>query len=608
MGDRLLSTSIRPELWAGMLGLAVFLVVCWFLRGAPLGQRAEEETEPGIPGPRARDWAVIVTALGLLAILAGGFVALAYHIAWSLPCFMAGFALLWRQAQVHRPHRHASPTLHRVVRFAEGAMTASLLGGIVVVGNLLAFRYGGRPFDLTREGTFSLSSLTVKQLQTLEKPVTFTVVASDQRTPRVLQLLALYRAENPRFVRVERMDPYADPAGFQELARQSPDLALNSQGGAIVVEYGQGETSQRVVVRAADLFEVPEPDPAATRADRIESRFKGEDTLTSALIRLREGTTITIAVTTGHGESQILPTDGNQPGIGLLAARLRALGIDLIELPPGRWPVDQTFDLVLIAGPQSAFAPEEVDRLRDYMSRGGKALVLLDNRQATGLDDWLKSYNVALGPGQMLDPQLNYEGRASLLAAPIPTGGRHPIVEALSNRYILLARAAPLRILSGPAPDGPAVPLANPAVDVAVVLRTGVASWAETEPDKPPVRRDPKEEPGPLTIALAVTDRQSTAPGTSGPAPPPRLVVVSSRFVADNFFVARNAPNLDFVVNAVNWLRGRPDLQGITPKTHVALTLSADPGLRAKLIMIPTLIATTVILALGITTFLARRT
>jgi hypothetical protein len=60
-------------------------------------------------------------------------------------------------------------------------------------------------------------------------------------------------------------------------------------------------------------------------------------------------------------------------------------------------------------------------------------------------------------------------------------------------------------------------------------------------------------------------------------------------------------------MNSISWLRGRSDLQGITPTTHVALTLTADPILRTRLIMVPTVMAVLLIIGLGVTTYLARR-
>ncbi len=600
MNEGMFRFLLRPEVWGGILALAVFLALTWWLRGAPLGQRAEPEEGPDAPTTRTRDRASLAAALGFLAVLAGGFTAIMYGVPWSLPCFALGFATLSFLCKRHRPSRHVSPTLQRVVAFAEQGMNAALLGGILIVANVLAFKYGGRPLDLTREGTFSLSSLTINQLKTLEKPVKFTVVAADIRMPRVLQLLELYRAENPKWVKLERVDPYADPTAFEDLAKAAPDLALNPRGGAIVVEYGAGETVQRAVVRANELFAVPSIDPTKPRPDRIESRFQGEDAVTSALVRLREGTRPTVAITAGHGEGPIGQTEASQQGLGLLVARLQSLGVNVVELPPGGQAIGSDVAVVIIAGPQTPFSPDEVKRFSDYMRSGGKLLAFLDNRQDIGLGLLLKAHEVELGEGLVVDPQLNYERRVTIIVAPVQEEDRHPIVASLKNQLVLLASASPVRAVV-PNPSAPAPPS---AFLVTEVLRSGPASWAETGPLNAAIRRDEKDPPGPLTVAVAVAEKPKAGPTEQ---PTPRMVVIGSRFVADNFFLSREPTNLDFVLNAFNWLRGRPDLKGITPKTHVSLSLSADPNLRAKLVMVPTLISVAVVLALGIATYLARR-
>jgi hypothetical protein len=599
MGNGVWEFLVRPEVWASLLGLAIFLALSWWLRGAPLGQRSEAEEGPDATDARTRDRAAIGSALGFMLVLAGGFAAIVYGVPWSLPLFVGGFATLSHLAKRYRPRRHTSPTLQRVVNFSEGGMNAALLGGVLIVANVLAFRYGGRPLDLTREGAFSLSSLTINQLRTLEKPVKFTVIASDIRMPRVLQLLELYRAEDPKHVTVERVDPYADPTGFEALAKAAPDLALNPRGGAIVVEYGSGETAERIVVRPAELFEVPSVDPTQPRPDQVESRFKGEDAITSALIRLREGTKPTVAITAGHGEGPIGQNDPAQPGLGLFVARLQSLGVNIVELPPDDQAIGKDVSVVIVAGPQTPFSPEDIGRLNRYMANGGKLLVFLDNRQDNGLGAFLKAYDVEVGEGLVVDPQLNYERRVTIIAAPILETDKHPIVTSLTNQLVLLASAAPLRIVA-PSPGSTAN--ASKYI-VSDVLHSGPASWAETGPLNAALRRDEKDIPGPVTLAIAVAEK----PQGGATEATPRLVVVGGRFVADNFFVAREPTNLDFVLNALNWLRGRPDLEGIAPKVHVSLTLTADPNLRAKLVIVPTLISIAVVMALGIATYLARR-
>jgi hypothetical protein len=77
--------------------------------------------------------------------------------------------------------------------------------------------------------------------------------------------------------------------------------------------------------------------------------------------------------------------------------------------------------------------------------------------------------------------------------------------------------------------------------------------------------------------------------------------------VADNQSLELEPTNLDLLMNAVNWLRGRPELRGIAPKTHVALAMSADPSMRLRLVLVPTMVAILVIIGLGVTTYMARR-
>ena len=85
------------------------------------------------------------------------------------------------------------------------------------------------------------------------------------------------------------------------------------------------------------------------------------------------------------------------------------------------------------------------------------------------------------------------------------------------------------------------------------------------------------------------------------------MVVFSSAGAADNQVVRLQPDNLDMLMNAIHWLRGRPEMIGIAAKTHESLMFAADPGLRLRLVMVPTLLAVVIIVGLGATTYVARR-
>jgi hypothetical protein len=136
------------------------------------------------------------------------------------------------------------------------------------------------------------------------------------------------------------------------------------------------------------------------------------------------------------------------------------------------------------------------------------------------------------------------------------------------------------------------------------ILRASDEAWGETDLANRRLDRSDKDVRGPLIVGVAVTDR----PKSRGDAEPrPRLVVFSSRYMADNLFLEVEPTNLDLLTNAMSWLRGQAATGGIAPKTHVALTLTADPILRTRLILVPTVVAALLIISLGLTTYLMRR-
>jgi hypothetical protein len=603
MTQHLLSFFAQTEVWVGALALAAFLVLYWALRGAPIGQTPREEADEGEgPGAGYRDRVVAAMVAGLLLIVAGAFIAMSRSVSWSLPVFALGFGLVLTLIAVNRRYRHSSPTLRRTVALSDATLTAALVAGILIVANVLAFRYGGRPLDFTRERIYSLSSQSLNLLKDLERDVTFTVFfgASPQamrQLERVQQLLELYKAANPRRVRIEYVNPFRDLEKIDALKKRVPGVET-IEGGGVVVEYGEGEAADRVVVRTSDLFEIPRTGRGAD-LDRFVSEFKGEDAVTTALTRLREGKRAKVAITTGHGEPSTTELDPRKSGIGLWSTRLNATGFDVVPLNLIREEVPAETSLVLIVSPQSPFQPQEVARLKAFADQGGPVLVLVGGPEKTGLEDFLRSYNVEIGPGVVVDPLLNYMRRPPLVFAPVLGQIHHPIVDPLTNRAVLVPNAAPINIVQA----GPGQ-MVNRTLVPTAILRTTREAWAETDPASRRLERDQKDTPGPLNVAVAVAERPEPGSGRPGK---PRLVVFSSRFVGDNIFLEIEPTNLDVLMNSIHWLRGRSELSGIAPKTHTALTLAADPVLRVRLVLVPTMMAVLLIIGLGIVTYVARR-
>ncbi len=325
---------------------------------------------------------------------------------------------------------------------------------------------------------------------------------------------------------------------------------------------------------------------------------------------MREGKLAKVAFTTGHGEAATNDLNPRGRGIGNWKARLSKVGCDVIDLNLISDEVPTDLSLLIVAGPRGPFKPEEVAKLRGYATGGGSVMLLLANTEPSGLDEFLKSNNLVMGSGTVIDPRYTYKGIPTLVFAPTTPSVKHPIVDRIgTSRAVLLPGAAPIHVLGQPTRGrAPSEPF-DPGLVPAAFLQTTNYSWVESNLKNPPLKLDPEsDEPGPVIVGVAVSDRVEPRSRTAAPSEgKPRLVLISCPAMAENAILEIEQTNLDLLMNAASWLRNRPDTQGIPPHTHVALTLSVDPFLRSRLILVPSVVAALAIIGLGTTVYVARR-
>ncbi len=551
----------------------------------------EQETEaPGSSG-LAASLVHVCTILGAGLLLGGVYVVLRHGVPWALPLFGLGLGVLIGLGRSSRLLGAEDVALRKAGRIAETVLVLGLLSGVLAAANALVWPRLGPPLDLTRERAFSLASLSTGQIRSLSRPVTFTLFLGrgpwvSRQRPRVLQLLERLRAENPEQVRVVEIARYADPEGFAALVKRVPEAAVATLGG-VAVEYG----TRHEVARIDEMFAAV--DQSQGDPSTFVSEFHGEAVLISMLARLREDTPTRVGITTGHGEPSLHDLD-SPGGLGRLRLRLQELGAAIEVVSLVREDVPEGLDVLILPGPRTALGPREAERLRAFADAGGRVLLMLDGNAPTGLDAWLRAFNVVVvEQGAIVDPVYNLDGRPEAPYVPIVGPGLHPIVEALVNRSVVLPGAVALRL---PGASGAEDAAPNPAVVASALLRTTPESRLERSGDA---------NRGPFVVGVAVSDLP-TAGGREMEGQP-RLVVLSSPSLATNAIVSAAPTNLDLVVNAIAWLKRKPALLGIAPATHAARTLVADRGLQTRLVLVPTALAVAVLLAMAYGAYRSRR-
>jgi ABC-type uncharacterized transport system involved in gliding motility auxiliary subunit len=412
---------------------------------------------------------------------------------------------------------------------------------VVVVINILAGSYGRR-WDVTPNHVYQLSPETIAAIRVLDAPVRVSLFARQAALPAYRDRLKEY-SDASRLLAVEYVDVDAQPT-----VEAGADLQVGlrvQENGTAVIEY----------------------------KDRVELiKAANEQDFTNALIRLREGTTRKVYVTTGHAERDIGSTE--RVGYSGIAAGLRHENflVQKINLArDGGVPADAT--LVIVAGPRADFFRAEIESLQRYLERGGAILFMIDpfedlkryitesgialfmmdpsSASVTGelrnLTAFVRELGVELGNDVVVDT--SEMGRYLGTDASVPVAARyphHPITQGLTS-----LSAYPMARSVRPVPrDGRT---ASP------IIETSDQTWSEADIQQLAAGRlsmDPEkgDRPGPVSLGVAVSARPVSPPfGERSQPRETRLVVVGdSDFVAN---YSANVPgNSEMFLSIVHWL------------------------------------------------------
>ena len=460
--------------------------------------------------------------------LTGGGVLLAIAIAFNF----AGF--------------RRTMTARRTRERARAGVGTAVFVGLLLALNTLAVWHPWR-YDATENRIHTLSEQTTSVLKGLDRPVEVLAFLSpsDPRRSDLEALLGRFQAASSlfkwRLVDAEREPQTAEKYGVRRL-------------GVVVAEAGV--------------------DTARTEG---EEAGVSEGAITNLLIKLTRGGPKTIYALEGHGEPSV--RDLSQPGgLGLLADALRQENFSVESLLLSAKPaVPDDAALLLILGPQKDLMAHELEQLEAYRARGGRVLVALDPGASGGLQPWLTSHGVTLGDDMIVDQvEVPFVGARLGVDPIVSTFPDHPITRGFDQRIVLMEARS---VAAGPRGEG-----SGPQAQV--VAETSSASWAESDwramMQSGRVQQDDADLPGPIPIAVAVTE---------GSSPASRLLALGDSGLAENanldvYF------NREFLLNAVQWLVGGEALIGERPRglrpSRLDMTVADIRGLfRLGVLLLP---------------------
>jgi ABC-type uncharacterized transport system involved in gliding motility auxiliary subunit len=408
------------------------------------------------------------------------------------------------------------------------ALAILLVAGILVFIVLLGTRHSLR-WDLTRNQSQSLSTVSRTLLKEVDKPLTLTVFFPEghPERQRAREILELYTRENPQ-VNLRFLDPQRDPIRANEAGYRRP--------GNVLLEIDGRK-------QLAETFT--------------------EEPISEALRRVLQKERKKIYFLTGHGERS-----GPREHLGFKVAK-KALEnegyklADLNLLKEGEVPRDST--VAIIAAPQKNLLPMEVEALKAYLDRGGRLFILLEPFNDAGLKIFLAGYGVNLNNGMIFE--YNELSKALGTIMPLATQyGPSQITQGF-NLPTLFPNPRPLFLNKE-----------LKTVTLQALVTTSSSSWMKLgqdwqkkwRQDKKPLYDPQQDQKGPFTVAALVepqaekkpkkvnknpakTKKKSLEPEKSVKSPQAFLAVFGDvDFAADEFF--NQLGNGDLFLNTVNFL------------------------------------------------------
>ncbi|HEX8701975.1 MAG TPA: GldG family protein [Myxococcaceae bacterium] len=475
---------------------------------------------------------------------------------------------------------------------------AALVGCLVLL-NILGLRTFGR-FDATRDEIYTLAKASQDTLAGLEEPVTVTAYFTDDLPPPyssnaryVRDLLEEFRAASKGRLSFEFLDPMSqETAEDQETKRETKRDIFGrvfreptsverelAQEGIQPVEIRVIEDDQMQTKRAYMGIVIKHQEKKEVIPVVQDTRTLEYD-LTTLVRKLTRPKTPVLGVVQGH----------DAPSLYEKLSNLQTLLSQMYEVRPvdlaSKERVDADIDALLVIGPKTAFQPNELKAIDQFVMEGKSVAFFLDSVQVDlktfvpteathGLGPLLETYGIKVGDQLVADvesAQISVQERRGFMIVSMPAPypfvpllerleGDSPITEGLSGVSLPFST-----VVTATAPEG---------AQATVLAKSSRKSWLENKPYNVDPRRDWRSEEitpnGPHPLMVQVSGKlkshfASEAQASSSSGTPllaeskgePRIIVAGGSAALWNDFMSR--ANQALVLNVADWLLLDPAL------------------------------------------------
>ncbi len=431
-------------------------------------------------------------------------------------------------------------------KFKGGAYT-TVITAIVLVIVLLVNVFISEldlKIDLSSQNMFTLTDTTKKYLTNVKDDITiYYMVQTGTEDKIVKRILDKYNSASDHISVV-----YKDPVLNPTFASQYTDEKV-SNNSVIVVNKANGKVKY---VNYNDMFEY-EMDYSTYKTTTSGVDVEGQ--ITSAIQYVTMEKLPVMYMVEGHGETQLSD---------IMKASLKKINVttnDLSTLKESTIPKDCS--VLLITAPQTDYSKEEVEMIKNYLSSGGDAIILVDY-VAQGLENFnslLNYYGVALVDGIVLEGNSNYH-MGQYVNYLLPNVESHNITSSIRKKdaAVITPVAKGIKVLDS----------ARSTIKVTPLLTTSDSAYSKINIESDVLDKEAGDIEGPFNLGVLIEENYKDTET--------KIAVYGSAYMIDKDMTSfPSAGNLDMFLNTVNYMGSKDDSVAVPTRSLAQeyLTISA---------------------------------
>ncbi len=439
---------------------------------------------------------------------------------------------------------------------------------------LLISNNNSHPFDITKNGRYTLAPQSKQAVTSLTTPVKVYAFNDEKSKAKSEELLKRYSNVDSAKFTYEVVDPIKKPL----LAKK---FGIRMRGeGAIEIKEGKGRTE----------------------------RLSGisEEEITAALLKLQRNATYKAYFLTGHGERDLNQSEAI--GMSQLRADLVKEGFVVEPLSLTATPkIPADTNLLVLAGPTQAMLPGEQKLVKDYLDNYGRLLLMYEAETPDSYTELVKPYGIETTGNIILDQASELLKAEPVYAVGLHYDSGHIITKDIKiQSMFMLARALKVAATAPAGVIDTVLITTNPSPPTALEVPLADVIGQAT------LKIDPsKIKPSVANLAIAAEKKEEAPKASPTPVPDQakntRQVRVVAVADADALSNQLYIVNKDFALNSFNWLAANDTAISIRPKDELAQPLNMSGQEQTKMGFLVVLLLPCLIVGVGLFNVMRRQ-